>query len=334
MNKRMLVYIFILILLVLFCLWAYHAMINIRPGVTGSDFDPNDLTAIADLESPLKEHIKALAEKIGPRNVFIPGSLNAAADYIRGYWERTGYEVKTQVYKVHKTDCKNLYVEIPGNLRPDKIVLIGAHYDTVSRSPGANDNGSGVAALLEISRLFHGKTKNRTLRFVAFVNEEPPFFKTSTMGSLVYAKECLNRKENIIAMICLETIGYYRDTEKSQKYPFPLSFFYPDKGNFVAVVGNIGSKPLVRSFTRTFMEQSDFPVECGALLGFIPGIDWSDHWSFWKSGYSAIMITDTALFRYPYYHTPQDTADKIDFNSLARITYGTYRTLSRMAEEY
>jgi hypothetical protein len=307
-------------------------MINIRPKVTGSNLDPNDLSIIVDLESRLKGHIKALADEIGPRTVFVPRTLNAAADYIRGFWERTGYEVKTQSYKVHKTDCKNLFVEIPGKLRPDEIVLLGAHYDTVSNSPGANDNGSGVAALLEISRLFREKSKNRTLRFVAFANEEPPFFKTSSMGSLVYAKECRKRKENIIGMVCLETIGYYRDKGKTQRYPIPLSFFYPDKGNFVAVVGNLRSKPLVISFTRNFMEQSDFPVECGALFGLIPGIDWSDHWSFWRYGYPAIMITDTALFRYPYYHTSQDTTDKIDFNSLARVTYGIYRTLSRMAE--
>jgi hypothetical protein len=152
------------------------------------------------------------------------------------------------------------------------------------------------------------------------------------MGSLVCAKECRKRKDNIVGMICLETIGYYRDKEKTQRYPFPLSFFYPKKGNFVAVVGNLHSKPLVRSFTQKFMEETDFPVECGALFGFIPGIDWSDHWSFWRFGYSAIMITDTALFRYPYYHSSQDTFDKIDFNSLARVTHGVYRTLLRMAE--
>ena len=332
MNKRMHICVLIIILLGLFCLWGYHVMINIRPKETICHPDPDETVIIVDLENRLRGHIKALADEIGPRTIFVPDTLNAAADYIRGFWKRTGYEVEMQIFKVHKTDCKNLIVEIPGKLRPDEIVVIGAHYDTVSGSPGANDNGSGVAALLEINRLFYGRSKNKTLRFVAFANEEPPFFKTSSMGSLVYARECKKRKENIIGMVCLETIGYYRNTEKTQRYPFPLSFFYPNKGNFVAVVGNFRSKPLVIDFTRNFMEQSDFLVECGALFGLIPGIDWSDHWSFWRCGYPAIMLTDTALFRYPCYHTSHDITDKIDFDSLARVTYGICRTLSRMAE--
>jgi Zn-dependent M28 family amino/carboxypeptidase len=170
------------------------------------------------------------------------------------------------------------------------------------------------------------------VRFVAFTNEEPPFFKTGSMGSLVYAKACQKRKENIVAMVCLETIGYYRDARKTQKYPVPFSFFYPDTGNFIAVVGNLGSKPLVKSFTRRFMEESDFPIECVATFGFLTGIDWSDHWSFWHCGYPAIMITDTALFRYPYYHSSEDTPDKIDYHSLARVTRGVYRALLRLVE--
>jgi Zn-dependent M28 family amino/carboxypeptidase len=149
------------------------------------------------------------------------------------------------------------------------------------------------------------------------------------MGSLVYAKQCRNREENIVAMICLETIGYYRNEPKTQKYPFPLSFFYPDTGDFIAVVGNLKSKPLVKTFARSFMEQSDFPVECAAPFGFITGVDWSDHWSFWKMGYQAVMLTDTALFRYPYYHSMHDTHDKLDYQGLARVTHGIYCALGR-----
>ena len=150
------------------------------------------------------------------------------------------------------------------------------------------------------------------------------------MGSLVYARQCRKREENIVAMISLETIGYYRDKPNTQKYPVPLSFFYPDKGNFVAVVGNLKSKPLVQSFARSFMEASDFPIECAALFGFITGIDWSDHWSFWKAGYPAIMLTDTALFRYPYYHSVQDTPDKLNYPALSRVTYGIFKALEKM----
>ena len=328
--SKAMIYASLLVFLAAFSIWAYKAMIDIRPKVNRPKLHKDAYQIIDDLEARLKVHVEVLAKEIGPRGVFVPDKLNAAADYIRGFWEKAGYQVAAQTFRVQDIACHNLTVEIPGKSKPDEIVVVGAHYDTVSWSPGANDNGSAVAALLELSRLFSTKSTGRTVRFVAFANEEPPFFKTGSMGSLVYAKECRERKENIVAMVCLETIGYYQDERKTQKYPFPLSFFYPDKGNFVAVVGNLRSKPLVRSFTRNFMEESDFPVECAAPFGFITGIDWSDHWSFWHCGYPAVMITDTALFRYPYYHSSQDTPDKIDHHSLARVTHGVYRALARM----
>ncbi|MEE9566366.1 MAG: M28 family peptidase [Desulfobacteria bacterium] len=324
------IYGLLLVLLVGFSIWAYKAMIDIRPNVDRPKLDKYAHQVIDDIEGRVELHVRTLADEIGPRDVFVPDKLNAAADYIRTFWEKIGYEVSAQTFSVQNVECQNLAIEIPGRSKPGEIVLVGAHYDTVSWAPGANDNGSAVAALLELSRLFSTESPSRTLRFVAFTNEEPPFFKSSSMGSLVYAKACQRRKENIVGMVCLETIGYYRDEPKTQKYPFPFRFFYPDKGNFVAVVGNLRSKPLVKSFTRHFMEESDFPVECVATFGFLTGIDWSDHWSFWHCGYPAIMITDTALFRYPYYHSSEDTSDKIDYDSLARVTYGVYRALLRM----
>lgn len=329
-KVRAMVYASLLIFLAAFSIWAYKAMIDIRPNVDRPKLDKYAHQVIDDIEGRVELHVRTLADEIGPRDVFVPDKLNAAADYIRTFWEKIGYQVSAQTFSVQNVECQNLAIEIPGRSNPEEIVLVGAHYDTVSWAPGANDNGSAVAALLELSRLFSTESPSRTLRFVAFTNEEPPFFKSSSMGSLVYAKACQKRKENIVGMVCLETIGYYRDEPKTQKYPFPFRFFYPDKGNFVAVVGNLRSKPLVKSFTRHFMEESDFPVECVATFGFLTGIDWSDHWSFWHCGYPAIMITDTALFRYPYYHSSEDTSDKIDYDSLARVTYGVYRALLRM----
>ncbi|MDY6987140.1 MAG: M28 family peptidase [Thermodesulfobacteriota bacterium] len=327
---RIIVYTLALLVLAAFSMWAYKAMIGIRPKVRRPRLDAEAREVIKDLEARLKRHVSVLAHEIGPRSVFLPHNLKAASDYVRAFWEDVEYEVRAQTYRVEDVVCHNLAVEIPGTRRPDEIVLIGAHYDTVSHSPGANDNGSAVAALLELSRLFRSKAPKKTVRFVAFANEEPPFFKTSQMGSLVYAKACREQEENIVAMVCLETIGYYRQKPKTQNYPFPLSFFYPDRGDFIAVVGNLRSGALVRSFTGYFMEGSDFPVECAAVFGFITGIDWSDHWSFWHCGYRAVMITDTALFRYPYYHSHEDTADKLDYYSLARVSHGLYKTLTRM----
>jgi Zn-dependent M28 family amino/carboxypeptidase len=326
------VYGLFLVFVVGLLVWAYKAMIDIRPEVQRPTLDKDARQGIAELEPALKEHIAVLADDIGPRDIFVPDKLNAAAEYIRTFWENVGYEVSAQAFTVQNVVCQNLAVEIPGRSKIDEIVIVGAHYDTVSWAPGANDNGSAVAALLELSRLFRTESPDRTLRFVAFTNEEPPFFKTGSMGSLVYAKACQKRNENIVGMVCLETIGYYRDEPKTQKYPFPFSFFYPDKGNFVAIVGNLRSKPLVKSFTRYFMEDSDFPVECVATFGFLTGIDWSDHWSFWTCGYPAVMITDTALFRYPYYHSLEDTPDKIDYHSLARVTHGAYKAMEEMVK--
>jgi Zn-dependent M28 family amino/carboxypeptidase len=326
------VYLAILGFLAVFCIWAYKAMIDIRPEVKRPVLDTHAWELIDQLEPRLRAHIAVLADEIGPRNVYVPKKLDAAAQYIRVFWENTGYEVHTQTFTVQDIACHNLAVEISGHTKPEEIVVVGAHYDTVSWAPGANDNGSAVAALLELSRLFSSASTSRTVRFVAFTNEEPPFFKTGSMGSLVYAKACQKRKENIVAMVCLETIGYYRGARKTQKYPIPFSFFYPDTGNFIAVVGNLGSKPLVKSFTRRFMEESDFPIECVATFGFLTGIDWSDHWSFWHCGYPAIMITDTALFRYPYYHSSEDTPDKIDYPRLARVTHGLYRALANTVD--
>ena len=331
-KLRRMIYVLLLLLLAGGSLWAYKAMIDVRPDVACLALNKEASKDLNDLQGRLKEHVMVLADEIGPRDVYIPDKLKAAAAYIRKFWETLGYEVGAQSYKVQNVVCENLFVEIRGESKPDSIVVVGAHYDTVSWSPGANDNGSAVGALLELSRLFRKTPLQRTIRFVAFANEEPPFFKTRSMGSLVYAKACRSNDENIVAMVCLETIGYYRDEPKTQKYPVPLSFFYPDTGNFLAVVGNLRSKPLVRTFAGHFMEETDFPVECAAISDVIPltGLDWSDHWSFWKCGYPAIMLTDTALFRYPYYHTSEDTPDKLNYPKLARATYAIFRALARM----
>jgi Zn-dependent M28 family amino/carboxypeptidase len=333
-KKHMLPYLITIILLLLFFIWAYFTMVNIRP-ITNKrpkiNKDANQI--IYTLESRLRRHVVFLAQEIGERNVSLPANLNKAADYIHKYWQENGYEVKLQTYPVFGVECVNLSVEIPGKEKPAEIILIGAHYDSVNGSPGANDNGSAVAALLEISRLFNQRPQKRTVRFVAFANEEPPFYHTKWMGSYVYARLCREQGENILGMLSLETIGYYSEQPKSQKYPPPLSLFYPDRGNFIAVVGNLKSKQLVKTFTKYFKEEINFPVECIATFGLIPGISWSDHSSFWKYDYPAIMITDTALYRYPFYHTYEDTPDKIHYSKLSLVTYGIFCAVKRLAEQ-
>ena len=306
-------------------------MIKFHPTVERPKINKGEKQRIDELSNRLKEHVTALAGAIGERNLFIPKNLHKAAFYIHTFWQNLGYEVNKQAFLVEGLSCENLSIEIPGKEKPEEIILLGAHYDSVVGSPGANDNGSAVASLLEISRLFSHKPQKKTVRLVAFTNEEPPFFQEKSMGSRVCAQRCREQSEKILAMVSLETIGYYSEAPKSQRYPPPLNFFYPDKGNFLGVVGNIQSRKLVKTFTQYFMEGVNFPVQCVATFGFIPGIAWSDHSSFWKYGYPAIMVTDTAPYRYPYYHTQEDTPDKISYSSLARVTYGLYSVAQRMA---
>ncbi len=211
-------------------------------------------------------------------------------------------------------------------------MVVGAHYDTVPGCPGANDNGSGVVATLALADAMAGTKAARTLRFVLFVNEEPPHFQTDLMGSRVYARRCRERSENIAGMISLETIGYFRDEPKSQHFPVPgLGLFYPTQGNFIAFVGNFGSRGWVRATVGSFRRHAAFPCEGAALPGFVPGVGWSDHWAFYQEGYPALMVTDTAPFRYPHYHEPTDTPDRVDTERMARIVQAMERVVLDLA---
>jgi hypothetical protein len=281
----------------------------------------------------LKQQIFMLAEKIGERNIWKYSNLKASAHYIEKSMTELGYEVKKQEYAVKDVNVENLEWELIGVHHPEEIILVGAHYDAVLDSPGANDNASGVAAVLEIARLLKTETLSRTIRFVTFVNEEPPFFQTDKMGSRVYASRSRQRGEKIVAMLSLETLGYYCNEKGSQNYPFPFRFFYPDIGNFIGFVGNISSRALVREAIKVFRSSTAFPSEGIAIPSWIMRIDWSDNWSFWKEGYPAIMITDTAPFRYPYYHTHQDVPDKINYESMARVVVGISQIIRELSQE-
>ena len=284
-----------------------------------------------DVSVRLRQHITALAEEIGERNIWHYRNLEASAEYIAHEMTGLGYPVHAQEYDVEGLRVKNLASELPGTELPEEIVLVGAHYDSVRGSPGANDNASGVAAVLEIARLLKTDRLPRTVRFVTFVNEEPPFFQTGAMGSRVYASRVRERGEKIVAMLSLETIGCYSDEKGSQSYPFPFSMFYPDTGNFIGFVANVASRNLVQEAIKIFRSNTSFPSEGIAAPGWIMGIDWSDHWSFWEEGYPAIMITDTALFRSPYYHSHQDVPERIDYAGMARVVVGVRHVVSGLS---
>lgn len=288
--------------------------------------NPTEQESLVQLEF----HIKSLASDARGRNHHLGNTLIPARTYITEQFQTAGYEVLFQEYSFDNITYANIEVELLGNEHSDEIIVIGAHYDSVIHSPGANDNASGVAAVLEIARLLNRQPLSRTVRLVAFVNEEPPFFQTEAMGSFVYAKRSAARKENIVAMFTLETIGYFSDEPGSQTYPPLVSHFYPDSGNFIAFVSNLSSHQLLQQSIRIFKEQATIPAEAAALPAVIPGVDWSDQWSFWQCGYPGIMITDTAIYRYPYYHTPQDTPDKIDYENMTRVVIGVHKMIERL----
>ena len=286
-----------------------------------------------EVQERLETHVKVLAEEVGERNIWTYAALEEAADYIDRSFCELGYSTASQTYKVEGKTVRNLETEVKGASTPQEIVVVGAHYDSVTGCPAANDNGTGVAGLLELARLVAGKKFSRTLRLVAFVNEEPPFFQTGRMGSLVYARRCKQRGEQIVGMLSLETIGYYSDEKDSQQYPFPFSMLYPSTGNFIAFVGNMGSRGLVHDVVRSFREHTQFPSEGLAAPGGITGVGWSDHWSFWKQGYPALMVTDTAPFRYRHYHLDSDTPDKVVYDHMARVVVGLAKVTAGLAGE-
>jgi Zn-dependent M28 family amino/carboxypeptidase len=282
-----------------------------------------------DLAARLRAHVETIATTIGPRNILAhPKQLHRTADWIETTFRELGYEPKRQNFTADGETVCNIDVELRGANKADEILVIGAHYDSVTNCPAANDNGSGVAGTLELARHFRQTSPARTIRFVAFVNEEPPYFHTESMGSLVYARACRARTEKIVGMISLETIGYYSDAPASQKYPPPFNLFFPSVGDFVGFCGSWSSRSFVARVTESFRRHTHFPSQGLAAPDWIPGIGWSDHWSFSKVGYPALMATDTAPYRYAYYHTPDDTPEKLDYEKMARVVTGIAKVVS------
>ena len=172
-----------------------------------------------------------------------------------------------------------------------------------------------------------------SVQFVAFVNEEPPFFMTSQQGSMVYAQAARRRGEDIRLMASLETIGCYSDEPGSQIYPPLFRLFYPDRGNFLGMISDFRSRAALRRLAAAFRAKSDFPLQTASTFRFIPGVSWSDHRSFWRQGYRAVMVTDTALYRYPHYHAASDTPDKLAYPQLTPVTLGLFAAFAKLARE-
>lgn len=308
----------------------YSAMISM-PGSTFAGPLPPLTESQSALAADLRTTVTTLASGIGKRSIYQPKELAESALYLKHELEALGFQVNEHSFPTKGSLTPNLEATLQGTSRPNEIIVIGAHYDTTQRSPGADDNASGCAAVLALARSFKDNPQPRTIKFVLFPNEELPTGGTSEMGSWIYAKKARANGDNITAMLSLEMLGYYTDAPNSQKYPAPLSFFYPSKGNFIAFVSNYDNRALVKDCARAFRTNTQFPSEGAALPNFIRDVGRSDHWGFWKEGYPALMVTDTANFRNPNYHGPKDTPDTLDFDSMARVVEGLEQVLKSLA---
>jgi hypothetical protein len=290
----------------------------------------------AVLVDRLRRHVDRLAGLIGPRHVGRPKALEATVGLIDNELADSGYAVERQSYRAAGVEVANLVVEITGTKRPGDIVILGAHYDTIPSTPGADDNASAVAVLLEVARLFRAWTPRRTVRFVAFPCEEMPHFHTHEMGSQVYARQCRARGERIVGMLCLEMVGFFTSELGVQQLPPGIPRFlrpiFPRRSDFLAAVGNLRSWRLVRAFRRGFKRAVRFPLFSIVLPELIHDIRRSDNASFWDQGYQALMVTDTSYLRNRHYHMPTDTPETLDYLSMAYVTRGVLGALGYLAK--
>lgn len=329
MKQRLIFYGSVLLSLLLALFYATS-----MPGRSFTGKLPESTPELRALSARLHAHVAMLAGTIGSRSLDRVEQLNAAREYLTTSLkplETADRQVRLEDVGAQGGHAQNVIFELNGKNR-GRIVLVGAHYDSIDTGPGANDNGSGVAATLELAQRFAQTPAPVTVRFVFFVNEEPPYFKNPGMGSQVNADNSRARGDPIVAMLSLETIGYYRDQPDSQHYPFPIGLFYPSRGNFLGFVGDLGSRALVRAAIGSFRGAESFPSEGAALPATFPGIDWSDHWSFRRAGYPAIMLTDTALYRDPNYHQPSDRPEQLNYDCLARVTRGIEAVIRELAQ--
>lgn len=302
------------------------------PGQSFSGPPPAATAAERDIATRLMAHITAIASET--HNVQHPAALERSAVAIEAAFRELGFTPQTQVYEVDGATVRNIWVTIePETTGADvETIVVGGHYDSAHDAPGANDNASGTAATIELARLLKAhRPKHTRIHLVAFVNEESPYWGGPDQGAKRFADLLIQRGEHVRGMLSLETLGWFSDVPGSQKYPTPFNWIYPDVGNFVAFVGMPGSRGFLHEVLEPFRRTATVPTIGGIAPSFIPGIAWSDHAAFAELGIPAIMLTDTAPFRYPHYHRPTDTPDKVNVEVLARIVTGLDRTLRVLA---
>jgi hypothetical protein len=281
--------------------------------------------AVVPAVSPerLKDHVRMLSETLHPRSVGELTNLEAAASYIHAEFTAAGAVVADQWF----TDGGEKYRNVIARFGPAEgpLLVIGAHYDSFETTPGADDNASGIAGLIELAGLLSRHPPQRPVELVAYTNEEPPHFRYPSMGSAHHAASLRAAGRDVSLMLALEMIGWFSDEAGSQTYPFPgMSLLYPDKGDFIAVIGRFNDWADTRKVKAAMRGAGDLPVHSMNSLSSIPGVDFSDHLNYWAEGYPALMITDTAFYRNPHYHTAEDTYDRLDYARMAKVVAGVF----------
>lgn len=325
--KTILIVVLVLGVLTGFFAWYASFSFKLKPR-TDFNLDPAEFSAVI---SQLRHDVQELAGTIGTRNTIHDKALARAVSYLQKRFEEIGYPPSLQTFQAEGKAVSNIFTVKDSAVKDSKVFVVGAHYDTVFSTPGADDNTSGVAVLLALMKALCTRDLNLTIHFVCFVNEEPPFFKTDEMGAFQYAQMLAKKNLPVSGMISIESVGYFDSKKGSQHYPLPaMSLLYPDSGDFLAVVGNPNSRTLVTRLTRAYNTSSPIPVEGAVLPGFIPGVDWSDHWGFWQHGYPAAMVTDTAIFRNPNYHRSGDLPETLDYEKMYHVYLGLEEFLSKL----
>lgn len=319
-------------LLFIFLFGVFGLLYAVRmPGKSHRGSLPELTTMEIEIQEHLKKHVEYLSVTIGERHIKLYKNLLAAQKYIENVLQELGYEVTRHIYQIQEKEFCNIEIKIEGTEFQDEIIVIGAHYDSVQGTPGADDNASGVAALLELAKLLKEQKLKRSIYLVAFPNEEFPFFWRHDMGSYQYARKLKQNHANVVAMFSLESIGFFSDTKKSQKYPLLLNLFYPDQGNFIAFVANLHSRTLVREVIKLFRASTAFPSEGISAPVWVPGIAWSDQVNFWHFRYPAVMVTDTVPFRNPHYHASSDLPETLDYERMSRVVNGLFSVILQLS---
>ena len=320
--KRIFFLIFFVLIIPIFSTWILVAQ---------PTFSKNSPSAVTLESSRLRAHVLKLSKDYFPRSHTNPINLDRCAEYIRAHFEKAGADPSIQEFTVLGKKYQNA-IGFFGDNTGERIV-VGAHYDARINTPGADDNASGISGLIELAYLIGKEKLNTGVELVAYTLEEPPFFGTENMGSAHHAKLLHDQKIRVRCMIALEMIGYFSNVPDSQSYPVPvLKIFYPNKGNFIAIVGRLDQRKIVKKIKRLMKGATGLPVYSVNAPLVVPGIDFSDHRNYWQYGYDAVMITDTAFYRNQEYHKPGDTADRLNYELMGKAVIQVFEAIKGLAE--